>query len=315
MILRSIFYDVSINSGRGYNKIMKIPNKILDYIYLTRLDRPIGIYLLFFPCLFGTALAAGDTEVFIYYGILFFIGSILMRSAGCIINDLSDKDLDIHVERTKKRPIASGKVSTREAIICLTILLTLSLLVLIQLNVPAITISLSSIILVVLYPFMKRITYWPQAFLGITYNVGVLVSYAAINPPINFNAIVLYIGCIFWTLGYDTIYAFMDTKDDLKIGIKSSAIAIKDSYYKFILLLFYIIFILCVIISTYNANALSAGYVVMLLVAILQLAWQIETLDITEPQNCLKRFKSNQYIGIIITLTILFSKVPPLKIV
>jgi 4-hydroxybenzoate polyprenyltransferase len=294
---------------------MKIPNKILNYIYLSRLDKPTGIYLLYFPCLFGSALAFKTMEEFLYYSVLYLIGSVLMRAAGCIINDMTDKDLDRYVERTKTRPLASGAISIREAIIFLFSLLATSLLILIQLNILAIIISLSSVVLIIIYPFMKRFTYWPQAFLGITFNIGVLISYANITNNVSPQAIILYLGCICWTLGYDTIYAFMDTEDDLKIGIKSSAIAIKAMNYKLILLQFYSIFIVCVIMSISYAKILSEASLGIVFIASFILIWQVFSLDIKNPQNCLKRFMSNRYVGGIITLALFISRLEYLKLI
>jgi 4-hydroxybenzoate polyprenyltransferase len=263
--------------------------------------------------MYGTVLATHNLQDLLYYAILYFIGSTLMRSAGCIINDLSDKNLDKFVERTKLRPLASGRITTKQAVLFLFMLLLMSLIILIQLNITAIVIASLSVILVILYPFMKRITYWPQAFLGVTFNIGVLIAYAAIQGSLSLKAIILYLGCIFWTLAYDTIYAFMDVKDDMKIGIKSSAIAIKDLNYRLLLSLFYFIFILCVIISTYNAEWLKAQYLGSLSLAILLLLWQIISLDVNNMQNCLKRFKSNQYVGILITIAIFSASSLPLE--
>ncbi len=285
---------------------MKTPNKILDYIQLIRLDKPIGIFLLYFPCIFGLSLGFNNLKEFRYYAILFLIGSILMRSAGCIINDLFDKDLDAKVERTKTRPIASGAISSKEALIVLSILLLLSLIILNQLSRLSIIIALLSMINVIVYPLMKRWTYWPQAFLGLTFNIGVLVGYSAIADNLNVAAIIFYIGCIFWTLGYDTIYAFMDTKDDIKIGIKSTALAIKDLNYRLILLSFYTVFILCIITSCWSYNITNIPCLGFMAIAVMLLAWQVITLDIDRPQNCLNRFKSNQYVGILIVFYIFF---------
>ena len=202
------------------------------FIDLTRLNNPIGFLLLFWPCSWGLAFAYSidqNLNIFITYMILFFFGSVLMRSAGCIFNDIVDKDFDRKVQRTKQRPIASGKISINNSILYILILCTLSFLILIQFNFKTILLGLGSMVLAFTYPFMKRITYWPQLFLGLTFNWGLIMAYTSILDQISFEIIILYLSAIFWTLGYDTIYGVQDIVDDEIIGIKSTAIKFKKN--------------------------------------------------------------------------------------
>jgi|TARA_R100000501_G_scaffold14680_2_gene26627 4-hydroxybenzoate polyprenyltransferase len=199
-----------------------LPTGLQPWARLARLDRPIGTWLLFWPCVWGVFLA-GEPVRDIYLVPLFFVGALVMRSAGCVYNDIVDRDLDARVERTRDRPLASGAISVRGAWIFLVLLCLIGLLVLVQLNLFAALIALGSLGLVAAYPFMKRITWWPQAWLGLTFNWGALVGYAAATGTLNWAAGLLYLAGIFWTLGYDTIYALQDMEDDAFVGIKSSA--------------------------------------------------------------------------------------------
>ena len=221
-------------------------NQVKLFIELTRLTKPIGFMLLFWPCVWGLTLAydfnAGLNNYF-FFGILFLSGSILMRSAGCIVNDIVDRKFDKKVERTKNRPIASGRVSVKLAIIYAISLCFLAFLVLLNFNYFTIFMALVSMPLAFTYPLMKRITYWPQLFLGITFNYGLVLGFIAIENQLSLVSIAFYIGAIFWTLGYDTIYGFQDIKDDEIIGVKSTSIKFKNDPKKF-LFISYIIFIL-----------------------------------------------------------------------
>ena len=192
------------------------------FVELTRFNRPIGYMLLFWPCLWGLTIAYdfnSDLEIFYFYSFLFLMGSILMRSAGCIVNDIVDRNFDKKVERTKNRPIASGKVSVRLGITYTIILCGLAFLVLINFNIFTISMALLSMPLAFTYPLMKRFTYWPQLFLGITFNYGLVLAWISINNSISVVPIFFYVGAIFWTLGYDTIYGYQDIKDDEIIGV------------------------------------------------------------------------------------------------
>ena len=201
-----------------------------NYISLMRLDKPIGFMLLFWPCSWGFAYSIQDNSLdnkWIYFLILFFIGSILMRSAGCVYNDIVDKKLDAKVKRTKNRPLVKKTISIQKAwLLILTLCLT-SLIILFQFNLNSVFLGLFSGLLILLYPFMKRITYWPQLFLGVTFNYGLILGWTAINNQIDLVALMFYFGAIFWTLGYDTIYGYQDIKDDEIIGLKSTSIKFK----------------------------------------------------------------------------------------
>ena len=208
------------------------------FIQLTRLNKPIGFMLLFWPCIWGLTIAYNFNSSFnnfFFYGILFLLGSILMRSAGCIVNDIADKNFDKKVERTKNRPIASGRLSVRIAFLYVLILCGLAFLVLINFNYFTILMALISMPLAFTYPLMKRFTYWPQLFLGITFNYGLILAWISIYNEISLIPILFYFGAIFWTLGYDTIYGYQDIKDDEIIGVKSTSIKFKNNPKKFIL--------------------------------------------------------------------------------
>ena len=220
------------------------------FIELTRLNRPIGYMLLFWPCLWGLTIAYNfnsELEKFYFYTLLFLLGSMLMRSAGCIVNDIVDKNFDKKVERTKNRPIASGKVSVKLAIIYSFILCGLAFLVLINFNKFTILMALLSMPLAFTYPLMKRFTYWPQLFLGITFNYGLVLAWISINNSINLVPIIFYFGAIFWTLGYDTIYGYQDIQDDEIIGLKSTSIKFKGKAKKFLFVCYFFLLSLLLI--------------------------------------------------------------------
>ncbi len=277
--------------------------QLTEYLKLIRLHQPTGIFLLLWPCLWGVALANGTSNIKLI--ILMIVGSVTMRSAGCIINDIVDIEIDKKVERTKNRPLAKGTVNIKEAVVLLSILLSVALIIFTYLNILAKIIALISLLLVIAYPFMKRITYWPQLFLGFTFNIGVLVGYSQASNTIDLATILLYIAGVFWTLGYDTIYGYQDIKDDLTIGVKSSAIAIKK-YPKFILALIYGLMMLCLVMGLFLKNASNLAYITSIFPAMI-LLWQILTLQINNVNNCLERFKSNIYVGLMIFATICIS--------
>ena len=206
--------------------------KIQIFIQLTRLNKPIGFLLLFWPCAWGLSLGYyfnGETSSYLKYLILFFLGSVLMRSAGCIFNDIVDRDLDKKVKRTKERPIASGKISVFESFFYVVILCLLALSILLQFNRITIILGMSSMFLAFAYPFMKRITYWPQLFLGLTFNWGIIMGWTSVINNITIEPFILYVSAIFWTLGYDTIYGLQDINDDEIIGVKSTSIKFKNN--------------------------------------------------------------------------------------
>ena len=277
------------------------------FIELTRLNKPIGFMLLFWPCSWGLAYANlinQNTRVFIYYLILFFFGSVLMRSAGCIFNDIVDKDFDIKVKRTKKRPIASGKISITQSLVYVTILCLAAFIILIQFNLQTIILGVSSMILAFSYPFMKRVTYWPQLFLGITFNWGILMAWSAINYSISLDVILLYISAIFWTLGYDTIYGAQDMSDDEIIGLKSTAIKFKKKIKLFVSICYFIsLFLILILFSNFLGLNL---FTLFLLFFLSTLIYQIKNLKMNKSKNLLKLFKINNYSGLMLFLSIYF---------
>ena len=281
------------------------------FIEISRLDKPIGIILLFWPCLWGLTLAYNfETNLnnYFLYLFLFFMGSVLMRSAGCIMNDIFDKNFDKKVMRTKNRPVASEKISIKFALFLVVFLCMLSFLVLINFNNTTIYLALASMPLAFSYPLMKRVTYWPQLFLGITFNYGIILGWASINESLSFAPILLYIGAIFWTLGYDTIYGFQDIKDDEIIGVKSTSIKFKKEPKKF-LIICYLLLILCLIFLGYTMNFNLIFYIFLIIPFYYLLFYQIRSLDISSPESCLKIFKSNSFLGFIVFLNILIGKI------
>ena len=281
------------------------------FIELTRLNRPIGYMLLFWPCLWGLTIAYdfnSELKIFYFYSFLFFLGSVLMRSAGCIVNDIVDKNFDKKVERTKNRPIASDKVSIKLAIIYSLGLCGLAFLVLINFNKFTILMALLSMPLAFTYPLMKRFTYWPQLFLGITFNYGLVLAWISINNNISALPIIFYFGAIFWTLGYDTIYGYQDIKDDEIIGVKSTSIKFKNNPKIFISSCYIIFFILLITIGILM-NFKILYYMTLILTFIHLIIYQIKNLNVTSPKECLKKFKSNNFLGLIIFINILIGKI------
>jgi len=279
------------------------------FIQLTRLDRPIGYMLLFWPCLWGLTIAYDferNLNTYFFYLILFFFGSILMRSAGCIVNDIADKNYDKKVLRTKNRPIASGRISIMLAFFYASFLCLLALVVLLQFNKLTIYFALASMPLAFTYPYMKRLTYWPQLFLGITFNYGLLLGWISVQQNLTLEPIIFYFGAIFWTLGYDTIYGYQDIKDDEIIGVKSTSIKFKNNPKKFLSLCYVITLISLIIIGILmNFNNF---YFLFLILPAMHLFFQIKTLNIKDDSSCLKIFKSNNMLGLIIFINLLIGK-------
>ena len=276
------------------------------FIELTRLNKPIGFMLLFWPCSWGLAYSYvlnQDTNLFIYYLFLFFTGSVLMRSAGCIFNDIVDKDFDKKVKRTKKRPIASGKISVKQSFFYVIALCALALLILIQFNILTILLGMSSMLLAFSYPFMKRITYWPQLFLGITFNWGVVLASAATNNSVSSEIIILYISAIFWTLGYDTFYGAQDMSDDEIIGLKSTSIKFKKNI-KLFVSFSYLITVLLIAYLFKSFIGLNIFSLIMF-IFLLSLVYQLIKFKNNQPKICLKIFKINNYTGFFLFLGIL----------
>jgi len=280
------------------------------FIELTRLNKPIGYMLLFWPCLWGLTLVYNfNNEIYTYskYLIFFLLGSILMRSAGCIVNDIFDKKFDKKVERTKKRPIASGQVSTNLALIYTLVLCLFAFLVLINFNLLTISLALVSMPLAFTYPLMKRFTYWPQLFLGITFNYGLILAWVSINNEISIIPILFYFGAIFWTLGYDTIYGYQDIKDDEIIGVKSTSIKFKNNPKSFLILCYSIFFVLLILVGVLMQFS-NIFYLTLTITFLHLFFYQIKFLNTKIPENCIKIFKSNNVLGLIVFVNIIAGK-------
>ena len=280
------------------------------FIELTRLKKPIGFMLLFWPCAWGLTIAYDfnkDFNLYFFYLILFFLGSVLMRSAGCIVNDIFDKDFDKKVSRTKNRPIASGKISIKLASIYSFILCLIAFIVLLKFNIFTIILALGSMPLAFTYPLMKRFTYWPQFFLGITFNYGLILGWTAIHEKIDLIPIIFYFGAIFWTIGYDTIYGLQDVKDDEIIGLKSTSIKFKGNYKKFIFIC-YSIFLICLLISTYLLKLNIISFILLILIFFYIFFFEIKKIDIKNSKFCLTAFKLNNYLGMMIFFILLIGK-------
>ena len=280
------------------------------FIELTRLNKPIGYMLLFWPCLWGLTLVYdfnGEINTYFKYLIFFLLGSILMRSAGCIINDITDKKFDQKVERTKNRPIASEKISIKLALLYALVLCFCAFLILINFNLLTIVLALASMPFVFSYPLMKRFTYWPQLFLGITFNYGLVLAWISINNSISLAPILFYIGAIFWTLGYDTIYGYQDIKDDEIIGIKSTSIKFKNNPKTFLTLCYSFLLISLILIGVLM-NFSNIFYLFLIIPFCHLFFYQINFLNINKPEDCLKIFKSNNVLGLIVCMNILVGK-------
>ena len=276
------------------------------FINLTRLNRPIGYLLLFWPCSWGLAYAYSfnkNVETFLFYIILFFFGSILMRSAGCIVNDIVDRKLDRKVKRTKNRPLAANLITTQKAFLYVAILCGLAFCILIQFNFLTIVLGLGSMALAFSYPFMKRITYWPQLFLGLTFNWGIIMAWASISSHLTIEIFTVYFAAIFWTLGYDTIYGAQDIVDDEIIGVKSTSIKFKSMLKKFVLLCYLISLVTFFAFFLYNMNTFY--FLIPLLAFSMTLFFQIFIFNRQKPITCLKAFQINNYSGFYLFLAFL----------
>jgi 4-hydroxybenzoate polyprenyltransferase len=282
------------------------PDAAKPYFKLARFDRPIGTWLLLLPCWFGQSmahLAAGDRAPNLWWAALFAIGAIAMRGAGCTWNDIVDRDIDGRVERSALRPIPAGLVSVKQALAFGVAQALVGLIVLLQFNAFTIWLAISSLLLVAVYPFAKRFTYWPQFVLGLTFNWGALVGWTAVSGSLPLTPLILYAGAITWTIGYDTIYAHQDKEDDALLGLKSTALKFGPQTPRWLTGLYIIALALCGIAAA-SAGAGWPTYVGLAAVG-LHFAWQIKTLDTEDGDNCLKRFKSNRDAGLILTFAIL----------
>ena len=290
-----------------------VPGTVRPYFRLARVDRPIGTWLLLIPCWWGLALAT--TSVLgphpltsLWYGVLFAVGSFVMRGAGCTWNDILDREFDARVARTATRPIPSGAVSVKQAFLFLALQLLVGLGILMFFNGFTIALAAASLVLVAAYPLMKRITYWPQAFLGLTFNWGALVGWAAVTGSLELPALLLYAAGFFWTLGYDTIYAHQDKEDDALIGVKSTALKFGAKSRPW-LWAFYAVAVGLLAASFWTADLRWTAYPLLALAAY-QLATQAARVDFDDPQDCLSKFKSNRYAGLVILAAILAGGVP-----
>ena len=270
------------------------------YLRLARLDRPIGSWLLLMPCWWSVGLAAvhARSQVNVWHLLLFFIGAFAMRGAGCTWNDIVDRDLDSQVERTRSRPIPSGQVTVASAAAFLMLQALVGLAVLLQFNRFTIYVGFASLAVVAIYPFMKRITYWPQIVLGLAFSWGALMGWPATFARLDLPALLLYAGAISWVIGYDTIYAHQDREDDALIGIKSTALLFRERT-KPMLALFYALAVALIALAGWSAGA-GLVFALGLLAFAAHLAWQIARLDVDDPINCLMVFKSNRDAGLIL---------------
>ena len=288
------------------------PQFLKPYLRLARFDRPIGAWLLLFPAWWSQVLAEislGRASPDLRYLLLFWIGAFVMRGAGCTYNDIVDRDYDARVARTAARPIPSGQVTVTQAYLFLGLLCAIGFLVLIQFNFFTILLGASSLLLIAVYPFMKRITFWPQLVLGLTFKWGALVGWAAVTGSLSVAALVLYAGSILWTIGYDTIYAHQDKEDDAMVGLKSTALRFGEATQR------WLFFFYGGAVLLWGAAGLLSGtrgmFALALSFAAAQLTWQIVTLDINDQGNCLTRFKSNRLVGWLLFVGVVADMVLP----
>jgi len=277
------------------------PEAVRPYLRLGRIDRPIGFWLLLIPCWWSVGLA--EVKLNQPYPnpwllALFAIGALLMRAAGCAYNDYVDRDYDARSERGASRPIPAGQVTPAEALAFAATCSLCGLLVLLQFNSFTIKLGAASLLLVAIYPFMKRFTYWPQLILGLAFNWGALVGWSAVMGSVGLPALLLYAGSVLWTIGYDTIYAHQDREDDLMLGLRSTAIRFGENTMTWVGS-FYAAAIVLWLLAGFLAGTHLIFFMAVVL-ASLQMAWQVTTLDTTDPANCLRRFRSNRDVGLVI---------------
>jgi 4-hydroxybenzoate polyprenyltransferase len=283
-----------------------LPRRLRPYARLMRLERPIGWWLLLIPCWWGLALgqiAAGGGLPSLWFALLFFLGAVIMRGAGCTLNDIADRNFDGRVERTRLRPIPSGQVTVAEAFAFLILLCLAGLAVLLQFNWYTVFTGAASLVIVAVYPFMKRITYWPQAVLGLAFNWGALVGWTAVHGALSLAPLLLYAGGVAWTLAYDTIYAHQDKEDDALIGLKSTALKFGDATIWWLALFFFLALALIDAAIWLAGGSLIAHMGVA--AAAMHAAWQLARFDHANSSRCLELFRSNRIFGLIITLALL----------
>ncbi len=286
--------------------VARLPAGWRPYALLMRLDRPIGSWLLFLPGLWAFALVAPDWRQGLWLTALFGLGAVLMRGAGCVVNDLWDRDLDRKVERTAGRPLASGALRARHALVFLALVLAAALLILLQLNVAAQVLGVASLVPVVLYPLAKRVTDWPQAVLGVIFSWAAPMGYVAVMGGLDGAAFALWAAGFFWILGYDTIYAHQDREDDALVGIRSSALRLKDKTRPFLILCYGLTMGLLALAGW--LAGLAPWYLLGLAVPGAMLARQVVALDIADPALCLRLFKANRDVGLAIAAAFLLGR-------
>lgn len=301
--LKNLWHD----SRRGLWVERTLPDAMQPYARLIRLDHPIGTWLLLLPCWWGVALASQDGLPNLVYIFLFALGAVIMRGAGCIVNDIVDRRLDALVERTKTRPLASGEIKLWQALIFFLILLALGLSLLLFFNRLTVYLGVASLALVFTYPLMKRFTWWPQLFLGFTFNWGLLLGTTAVLNTMTATALFFYAGGVFWTLAYDTIYAHQDKQDDARVGILSTARLFGDHSKPWVALFYAISFIFMLMGA--SVNGLGRGFVAALAAAALYTSFQVYRWQPDIPSDCLKRFRANREIGFLILVAILVGKI------
>jgi 4-hydroxybenzoate polyprenyltransferase len=282
------------------------PKAVLPYLRLARFDRPIGIFLLAFPCFWSVSLAGrsmGDAYPDPFLLFLFLIGAIVMRGAGCTYNDIVDRDIDAQVARTRSRPLPSGQVSPRAAFLFMVALSLIGLAVLLSFNRFTMLLGLGVLPIVALYPFVKRISHWPQAVLGLAFNWGALMGWASVLGRLDLAPLVLYAGAVCWTIGYDTIYAHQDREDDGLLGVKSTALRFGRATKPWLTSLYSIAWLAITVAGLLAGSGFA--FLLGMTAAAVQLAWQIITLDIDDAENCLTRFRSNREFGLIVLAAIL----------
>lgn len=284
------------------------PAAARPYLRLMRLDRPIGTWLLLFPCWWSVAMATQGWPDPRFLA-LFAVGALIMRGAGCTLNDIADRDFDARVARTADRPIASGQITVFQAVVFLGLQLLAGLAILLQFNRATVALGILSLVLVAVYPFSKRVTYWPQAILGLTFNWGALLGWTAVRGTLDWPAVALYAGCFFWTMGYDTIYAHQDKEDDILIGVKSTALKLGDATRPW-LFGFYGATVALMTLAGWLAG-LSWPFYAGLALAGAHLFRQAATVDIADPAHCLAVFKSNRVVGWLILAAFVGGSIVP----
>jgi len=279
---------------------------VRPYLKIMRLNSLTGAFLLLWPCLWSISLAAKDGFP-VVLALMFIVGAFVMRSAGCVINDIVDRKIDAKVKRTKGRPLANGTMKLHEAFALLILLLSMGGAILFNLNDTAIILGIVIVVPIFIYPLMKRVTYWPQVFLALTFNWGAIIGWAAVRDSISIEAVLLYVACIFWTLAYDTIYAHQDKEDDAMMGMKSTALKFGANTKKYL----YIFYAAMVAILWVVGIRMGSGFLfhLFLFAGAIQLFWQVYTLHIDKADSCMEKFRSNRYFGAIIFLAFVLGNV------